>query len=266
MAQNRTIRTIFQRTELSEPALFSPSDTTKPVDGFPKLCVSTFSEAMIQAFASLEGTEQIAELYTANGVLPVYRLRYRGTDIAFYLSRVGAPACVSGFEEVVAMGAETFVLFGSCGVLDDEAVKGRIIIPVSAIRDEGTSYHYAPPSPEIEMDPRSIQVLERVLSACGCPYVKGKTWTSDGIYRETVPVIRERREDGCLAVEMECASMIAAARYRGIPFLQFLDGADDLSTQTWDIRDLAQYEVSETEKYMALGFECGLALREARNE
>ncbi len=170
MAQNRTIRTIFQRTELSEPALFSPSDTTKPVDGFPKLCVSTFSEAMIQAFASLEGTEQIAELYTANGVLPVYRLRYRGTDIAFYLSRVGAPACVSGFEEVVAMGAETFVLFGSCGVLDDEAVKGRIIIPVSAVRDEGTSYHYAPPSPEIEMDPRSVQVLERVLSTCGCPY------------------------------------------------------------------------------------------------
>ena len=165
MAQNRTIRTIFQRTELSEPALFSPSDTTKPVDGFPKLCVSTFSEAMIQAFASLEGTRQIAELYTANGVLPVYRLRYRGTDIAFYLSRVGAPACVSGFEEVVAMGAETFVLFGSCGVLDDEAVKGRIIIPVSAVRDEGTSYHYAPPSPEIEMDPRSVQVLERVLSA-----------------------------------------------------------------------------------------------------
>ena len=266
MAQNRTIRTIFQRTELSEPALFSPSDTTKPVDGFPKLCVSTFSEAMIQAFASLEGTRQIAELYTANGVLPVYRLRYRGTDIAFYLSRVGAPACVSGFEEVVAMGAETFVLFGSCGVLDDEAVKGRIIIPVSAIRDEGTSYHYAPPSPEIEMDPRSIQVLERVLSACGCPYVKGKTWTSDGIYRETVPVIRERREDGCLAVEMECASMIAAARYRGIPFLQFLYGADDLSTQTWAIRDLAQYGVSETEKYMALGFECGLALREAWNE
>lgn len=266
MAPNRTIRTIFQRTKLSEPALFSPSDTTKPVDGFPKLCVSTFSEAMIQAFASLEGTEQIAELYTANGALPVYRLRYRGTDIAFYLSRVGAPACVSGFEEVVAMGAETFVLFGSCGVLDDEAVKGRIIIPVSAIRDEGTSYHYAPPSPEIEMDPRSVQVLERVLSACGCPYVKGKTWTSDGIYRETVPVIRERREDGCLAVEMECASMIAAARYRGIPFLQFLYGADDLSTQTWDIRDLAQYGGSETEKYMALGFECGLALREAWNE
>lgn len=266
MAQNRTIRTIFQRTELSEPALFSPSDTTKPVDGFPKLCVSTFSEAMIQAFASLEGTEQIAELYTANGALPVYRLRYRGTDIAFYLSRVGAPACVSGFEEVVAMGAETFVLFGSCGVLDDEAVKGRIIIPVSAVRDEGTSYHYAPPSPEIEMDPRSVQVLERVLSTCGCPYVKGKTWTSDGIYRETVPVIRERREDGCLAVEMECASMIAAARYRGIPFLQFLYGADDLSSQTWDIRDLAQYGGSETEKYMALGFECGLALRETWNE
>ena len=50
---------------------------------------------------------------------------------------------MAGFEEVVAMGAKKFVLFGSCGVLDDEKVKDHIIIPVSAVRDEGTSYHYA---------------------------------------------------------------------------------------------------------------------------
>ena len=88
---------------------------------------------------------------------PVYKIRYKNTDIAFYLSRVGAPARVAGFEEVVAMGAKKFVLFGSCGVLDDHKVKENIIIPVSAIRDEGTSYHYM----NLQKDARRIHILSR---------------------------------------------------------------------------------------------------------
>ena len=254
------MQTIFQKKELTEPALFCPSDTTKPVKNFPEICVSTFSQSIIETFSSLDGTEKIAELYTANGTVPVYKIRYKNTDIAFYLSRVGAPACVCGFEEVVAMGAGKFVLFGSCGVLDDDKTKGKIIIPVSAVRDEGTSYHYIAPSPEIEADPHSVQTLENVLTACGCPYVKGKTWTSDAIYRETLPMIEERRQEGCLAVEMECASMLAAAKYRRIPFAQFLYGADSLSSDTWEIRDLTLYGLTDAEKYMALAFECGIAL------
>ena len=98
-------------------------------------------------------------------------------------------------------------MFGSCGVLDDDKVKDKLIIPISAIRDEGTSYHYIAPSPEIEADPRSIQILESVLSNCGYLYVKGKTWTSDAIYRETLPLIQERKQEGCIAVEMECGGI-----------------------------------------------------------
>lgn len=121
------MNTVFQRSEISEPALFTPSDTTKAVDDFPEICVSTFSENIIQKFSSLNGTEKIAELYTANGAMPVYKIHYKDTDIAFYQSRVGAPACVAGFEEIVAMGARKFVLFGSCGILDDDKVKDKIV-------------------------------------------------------------------------------------------------------------------------------------------
>lgn len=254
------MNTIFQKSEISEPALFTPSDVTEKMDHFPEICVSTFSENIIQKFASLRNTEKIAELYSANGVIPVYKTLYKDTEIAFYLSRVGAPACVVGFEEVVAMGAKKFVLFGSCGVLDDDQVKDHIIIPVSAVRDEGTSYHYIAPSAEIEADPRSVQILEQVLKHCGYSYVKGKTWTSDAIYRETLPVIQERRQEGCIAVEMECASILAVSQYRDIPFIQFLYGADNLSSDTWEIRDLGLYGLSNAEKYMVLAFECGLAL------
>ena len=129
-----------------------------------------------------------------------------------------------------------------------------------AVRDEGTSYHYIAPSAEIEAEAHATRILEQVLNDCGYSYVKGKTWTSDAIYRETVPGIQERRQEGCLVVEMECASMMAAAKYRQIPFIQFLYGADNLSSDTWEIRDLSQYGLNNAEKYMALAFECGLAL------
>lgn len=260
MEQTKKLLTVFQKPEISEPALFCPSDTTKRIEGFPEICVSTFSDNIIQKFSSLEHTEKIAELYTANGAIPVYKIRYKNTDIAFYLSRVGAPACVVGFEEIVAMGARKFVLFGSCGVLDDDRVNDHIIVPVSAIRDEGTSYHYIAPSPEIEADPRSVQILEHVLTNRCYPFVEGKTWTSDAIYRETIPLIRERKQQGCIAAEMECASMLAVSKYRGIPFIQFLYGADHLSPDTWEIRDLALHGLTNAEKYMVLAFECGLAL------
>ena len=254
------MKTIFQRDKIAEPELFTPVDTKKKIENFPEICVSTFSEKNIQKFSSLKDVEKIAELYTANGAMPVYKMRYKNQEIAFYLSRVGAPACVSGFEEVVAMGAKKFVLFGSCGVLDDEKVKEHIVIPVSAIRDEGTSYHYIAPSEEIEMEKHAIQLLEGVLNTCGYSYVKGKTWTSDGIYRETLPVIQERREEGCLVVEMECASMLAVSKYRKIPFVQFLYGADNLSSEKWEMRDLELYGLTNAEKYMLLAFEIGLAL------
>ena len=256
MNRSQTL-SVFQKNEI---ALFNPSDTTKKVGNFPEICVSTFSENIIKKFSSLRSTEAIAELYTANGRIPVYKIRYKDTDIAFYLSRVGAPACVAGFEEIVAMGARKFVLFGSCGVLDDERVKDNLILPVSAVRDEGTSYHYIAPSPEIEADPHSVRIAETVLASCGYPYIKGKTWTSDAIYRETLPLIQERRQEGCLVVEMECASMLAVAKYRHIPFIQFLYGADNLSSDTWEIRDLCLYGLSNAEKFMVLAFECGLAL------
>lgn len=150
------MQTIFQRTEISEPVLFSPSDTTKRIENFPEICISTFSDNIIQKFSSLDNVEKIAELRSASGTLPIFKISYKNTAIAFYRSMVGAPACVACFEEIIAMGAKKFVLFGSCGVLDDDKLKDNIIITISAVRDEDTSYHYIPSSPEIEADAHSF--------------------------------------------------------------------------------------------------------------
>ena len=54
----------------------------------------------------MKNAEKIAELYSANGALPVYKISYKDQEIAFYLSRVGAPACVAGFRRNYCNGGK----------------------------------------------------------------------------------------------------------------------------------------------------------------
>lgn len=252
--------TIFKKFDKSKTAYINPTDTTKPVEGFPEICISTFSENIINTFSTKKDVTIITHLYSANGILPIYKIHHKGKDIAFYLSRVGAPACVAGFEEIIAMGAKKIVIFGCCGVLDSTATDGKIIVPTSAVRDEGTSYHYQPASDEIEASSESINLLTACLEKYNHPYIKGKVWTTDAIYRETQTTIAARKAEGCLAVEMEYAAMLAVAKFRNIPYIQFLYSADQLDTETWNPRDLTDYGQTNAEKYMTLALECGITL------
>lgn len=254
------METVFTKSRVHEPAFFSPSDTTDAIPDFPKLCVSTFSNQIIQEFLSRHENEKIAELCTANGPISIYRTFYLGHTAAFYLSPIGGPSCAACFEELAAMGARRFVFFGSCGILDDEKTAEHIIIPLSAVRDEGTSYHYLPPSPEVSADKRNVEILKSVLTDLKYPYVEGKTWTTDALYRETTGAIQQRKKEGCIAVEMECASLLAVSRFRNLSFIQFLYGADSLSSDMWDIRDLRTHGLSRAEAYMRIALECGIRL------
>ena len=66
-----------------------------------------------------------------------------------------------------------------------ELVLGHVIVPTSAVRDEGTSYHYLAPAREVTAEPTAVAAATSVLSERGVPFVASKTWTTDAIYRET---------------------------------------------------------------------------------
>lgn len=125
---------------------------------------------------------------------------------------------------------------------------------------EGTSQYYFPHSDEIEADKNCIKIVADFLSEYNIPFICGKVWTSDAIYRETPNLIAKRKEQGCLGVEMECAASIAVARFRNIPFAQFLFGADNLDCEEYDMRDLILYGRNAGNKYLSLAFECGIRL------
>ncbi|HIV63173.1 MAG TPA: nucleoside phosphorylase [Firmicutes bacterium] len=250
----------FGDYDSEKTAFVNPCDTTEKIDGFPAVAVSTFSADIIDDYVKEHKPPVIARLYTANGSLPVYLAEYKGEKIALFLSRVGAPACAAGLEEIIAMGARKIVLFGCCGVLNEAATKGKIILPSSAVRDEGTSQYYFPPGEEIAADEKCLRTAEEFFRARGVPFVTGKVWTSDAIYRETPGLIAKRKEQGCLGVEMECAAATAVAKFRNIPFLQFLFGADNLDCAEYDMRDLTLYGRNAGGVYMTLAFECGIRL------
>lgn len=102
--------------------------------------------------------------------------------------------------------------------------------------------------------------LKACLNRCGYSYITGKIWTTDAIYRETLSAIAERKEAGCIAVDMEYSALLAVAQYRNIPFIQFFYGADSLDNGVWEPRDLTDYGLKNAEKYLALALECGLSL------
>lgn len=96
------------------------------------------------------------------------------------------------------------------------------MIPVSALRDEGTSYHYLPPSREVEISKAGINAIESALSQKNIPYWEVKTWTTDGFYRETVEMVQYRKEEGCQVVEMECSALAACAKFRKVTWAMLL--------------------------------------------
>ena len=227
-------------------ALINTADFIKPIRDFPDICITTFSKKIIDRTAALMNAEVITNLVSANGLNPIYR--------------VGAPASVCEMEEVIAMGADKFVFFGSCGVLNDAVVRNRIIVPSGTVRDEGTSYHYAAPEDDLVPDPKMNEILQSSLEELRWPYVTGKIWTTDAIYRETIQIISERKEEGCIAVDMEYSALLAAERFRNIKFIQFFFGADSINEEVWHSNDLTDYGISNSDNYMKLAVSCGLRL------
>lgn len=140
-------------------------------------------------------------------------------------------------EQLIAGGVQEIIAAGCCGALVEDT-EGSFFIPAAALRQEGTSYHYLPPSREIELDSQPIKALCKVLEDAGLHYQICKTWTTDGFYRETKEMVQYRKSEGYSVVEMECASMAACAKMRGILFGQLLFTADSLANvDAHDIRN-----------------------------
>jgi uridine phosphorylase len=219
-----------------ELSITEPSKIYKPIDEMPQRVVLVFYQEVIENLLDNNLLEQFHQIKSETGIFPVYRLLNQDTDIAVINPGLGAPLSGAVLEELIAFGAIKCIACGSAGVLKKEFERGSVIVVSSAVRDEGTSYHYLPPSRKVSIDSKILRTIEATLDNIGVPYLTGKTWTTDAIYRETKGIIEKRLSEGCLTVEMEASALIAISKFRKIEFGQLLSCGDDVSGDEWDRR------------------------------
>jgi len=125
---------------------------------------------------------------------------------------VGAPFAVLIAEELFASGCQLLISITSAGQITPAGKPPYFVVIDRALRDEGTSYHYAKPSEYSEANPQLVAVAEQAVRAKGVNVTTGSTWTTDAPFRETEEAIAAARSKGILAVEMEAAALYAFAR------------------------------------------------------
>ena len=217
-------------------AIIEPSEHIQRQD-VPEHGVICFFGEVIRKIVAEFDARVIYTFRSEMGEHPVYEINFEGQRLAFIQSAVGAPLASGLLEETIALGVSRFVVVGGCGVLDKAITVGKIILPTAAVRDEGTSYHYLPPSREVAVDPDVLEVLAGVLEDEQLPYIKTKTWTTDAFYRETISRAAKRVSEGCLVVEMELAAFLSVAKFRNVKLGQYLYGGDIVLPEGWDHRD-----------------------------
>ncbi|HEY2533333.1 MAG TPA: nucleoside phosphorylase [Xanthobacteraceae bacterium] len=127
---------------------------------------------------------------------------------------VGAPFAVLVAEELFACGCRFLISLTSAGQIVSAGSPPYFVVIDRALRDEGTSYHYAPPRAFAEADPEIVSTAMRALKDAGLQAYVGPTWTTDAPFRETAAAVAAARAEGALAVEMEAAALYAFARAR----------------------------------------------------
>ena len=227
------------------------------IENLPEVAVVTFLPSITEIIKNRLDVEKITDKLSTSSSdndTNVYTVTHKNKRIAVYQTIVGGPSSVMRLEVMVAWGVKKFVFFGECGVLDKNISDGNFIVPTAAYSDEGTSYHYAEASDYIEV--KTADKLSDIMTELKLPHVKGRTWTTDAIFRETRNNMLKRKNEGCLTVEMECASIMAAGQFRGAEVYQYLYAADNLDAAEWERRSLgSDVPLSANEKYLLIALD-----------
>ncbi len=134
---------------------------------------------------------------------------------------VGAPFAVLVAEQLFASGCQLLISVTSAGQIAATGPTNYFVLIDQALRDEGTSHHYLPPSDRVDADPALADAAFAGLSGLDLTVRRGLAWTTDAPYRETEAAIAQAREAGALAVEMEAAALYAFAAARSRPVICF---------------------------------------------
>lgn len=202
----------------------------------PKKCVFAFLGDYIDTYASKTDTHQVSLFISAAKHYPIYITNYKGEEIVLCQAPVGAAPAVQILDWLMGYGVSEIISAGSCGALE-QFPESTFLVPRLALRDEGTSYHYAPPSRFMEINERARAAIKETILEHGMKYQEVITWSTDGFFRETKDKVAYRKSEGCSVVEMECSALAACTAFRNAAWGMILYTADSLAdVEKYDMR------------------------------
>jgi uridine phosphorylase len=216
---------ILDNKSNSSPSIFLPSAllrearrqknlATVPV---PPVCLLDPDGDLVRMLRETGRTKPFAGWPCYHTELDTFSLA--GQEVGIVGRVVGASFAVLVAEELFASGCRLLVSLTSAGQVVASGPPPYFVIVDRALRDEGTSYHYAPPDEFADADPRLVEIAAKATSKNGPRVIVGSTWTTDAPFRETAEAIEAAQSKGILGVEMEAAALYTFARSVGVSIL-----------------------------------------------
>jgi uridine phosphorylase len=215
---------ILRRKDHEAPSVFAPEALLRearrqkglPAGSVPEVCLLDPDGDMVRHLRRLGRARRSATWACYHTELFEFELEGCGA-VGVVGSAVGAPFAVLVAEQLFASGCRLLVSITSAGQIASVGQPPYFVLIERALRDEGTSYHYLPPSAfAAAPDAALLAAVEDALRrTSGVVVHRGATWTTDAPFRETEAAIAHARGLGVLAVEMEAAALYAFAAARG---------------------------------------------------
>ncbi|MES2591899.1 MAG: AMP nucleosidase [Bacteroidota bacterium] len=187
-----------------------PRYTGKPLESFGKYILLTNFSKYVKMFAewnnvSIDGSDMPMPSATANGI----------TIINFSMGSANAATIM---DLLTAIDPKAVLFLGKCGGLKKKNELGDLILPIAAIRGEGTSNDYFPP----EVPALPAFSLQKAISTTirnhnkdywtGTVYTTNRrVWEHDDEFKDYLRKIR------VMGIDMETATIFSTGFHNQIP-------------------------------------------------
>ncbi len=218
---------LFGRKDHSAPSIFRPENLLRearrqrslPAEPVPEICVlDPDGDLLDRLRASGRATKSRG---WACYHTEMYVFAMDGERFGVVGRAVGAPFAVLVAEQLFVSGCRFLISVTSAGQIAAAGPTNYFVLIDRALRDEGTSHHYLPPSEVAQADAVLADAAFAELSGIYVAVHRGLAWTTDAPYRETEEAIAWARARGAIAVEMEASALYAFGQARSRSVLCF---------------------------------------------
>ena len=255
---------ILGHKDYAEPSVFTPANLLrearrqKALDRgqVPRVCVLDPDGDIVEHLRKTDRAEPNEHWACYHSRL--YDYVQGGVTYGIVGGAVGAPYAVLVAEELFASGCRFLISVTSEGQISQIRHPPYFVLIERALRDEGTSYHYAPPSRYSELQPELLEMLRGAFEGQAVPVARGMAWTTDAPFRETATEIERHRSAGVLAVEMEAAALYAFAQATKNPVVCFAHVTNQMASiegdfekgESWGSTDALRVIGSTAERWL----------------